>query len=126
MCINKNTTQYVFEKHSKYKTELCSKYLEKGYCPYGKYCKFAHGTYELRVRVPKNVYYKTQPCFQFFHNGYCPYGTRCHFSHSLLIKTHSPLPIFKQFHNYSYIQYIYKKMIVYLYILVIYYCIYFT
>lgn len=27
----------------KYKTELCKKYEEKGLCPYGLKCRFAHG-----------------------------------------------------------------------------------
>lgn len=31
----------------KYKTELCRTYEEKGYCPYGGKCRFAHGRDDL-------------------------------------------------------------------------------
>ena len=37
-----------------YKTHLCTHYEEKGSCPLGKQCKFAHGELELRSRL-KNV-----------------------------------------------------------------------
>lgn len=29
--------------HLKYKTELCRTFEEKGACPYGQKCRFAHG-----------------------------------------------------------------------------------
>lgn len=32
-------------KLNKEKLELCRKYLEYGYCPYGTKCKFAHGSH---------------------------------------------------------------------------------
>ncbi len=35
----------------KYKTELCAHYEEKGSCPIGINCKFAHGQLELRSRL---------------------------------------------------------------------------
>ena len=32
----------------RYKTELCSNFVDKGICKYGKRCLFAHGEAELR------------------------------------------------------------------------------
>ncbi|CAN6301180.1 unnamed protein product [Urochloa humidicola] len=63
------------------KTELCNKW-ERGACPYGKRCRFAHGMEELRpvIRHPR---YKTLACQQFAAASGCPYGHRCHFRHSL-------------------------------------------
>ena len=29
----------------KEKSELCKKFMEKGHCPYGSKCKFAHGSH---------------------------------------------------------------------------------
>ncbi|KAH7676496.1 butyrate response factor 1 protein [Dioscorea alata] len=66
------------------KTELCNKWGEMGYCPYGTRCQFAHGLGELRpvIRHPR---YKTQLCRMLTSpdGSGCPYGHRCHFRHSL-------------------------------------------
>ncbi|XP_010938326.1 putative zinc finger CCCH domain-containing protein 21 [Elaeis guineensis] len=64
------------------KTELCNKWVEKGWCPYGERCQFAHGIQELRpvIRHPR---YKTQLCRMLASGGDCPYGHRCHFRHAL-------------------------------------------
>ena len=35
-------------KSDLYKTRLCKNFLEKGACPYGKLCQYAHGMSELR------------------------------------------------------------------------------
>ena len=32
-----------------YKTSLCFKYLQKGFCSFGDYCRFAHSECELRA-----------------------------------------------------------------------------
>ncbi|KAG5269671.1 hypothetical protein AALO_G00204690 [Alosa alosa] len=66
---------------SRYKTELCRTYAERGMCKYGSKCQFAHGLEELRDlnRHPK---YKTEPCRTFHSVGFCPYGIRCHFVHN--------------------------------------------
>ena len=34
------------QMNSNYKTELCKNYQAKGFCPYGRKCKFAHGEVE--------------------------------------------------------------------------------
>lgn len=65
----------------KYKTELCQKYCENGFCPYGNKCRFAHGKDELVYKKLCNNYKKKQ-CKTFFECGYCPYGTRCTFKHN--------------------------------------------
>ena len=36
---------YRAENHLKEKSELCRKFMEFGYCPYQKKCKFAHGSH---------------------------------------------------------------------------------
>ncbi|KAJ4822400.1 hypothetical protein Tsubulata_008937 [Turnera subulata] len=65
-----------------WKTELCNKWQERGTCPYGDHCQFAHGITELRpvIRHPR---YKTQACRMVLAGDICPYGHRCHFRHSL-------------------------------------------
>ena len=66
---------------SKYKTELCKNWEEKGFCSYGTKCRFAHGVDELNYRDKQNCKYKSRPCQSFFSTMYCPYGNRCLFKH---------------------------------------------
>lgn len=66
---------------NKMKSSLCRNFSEKGYCPYGFKCQFAHGVEELRCNVDENAY-KTKPCNAFWKKNCCPYGYRCNFSHS--------------------------------------------
>ena len=44
----------------RYKTELCSNFVDKGICKYGKRCLFAHGEGELRdcVGTMDSTYFK--------------------------------------------------------------------
>lgn len=65
----------------KYKTELCKKFTEKGSCPYGSKCRFAHGKEELFQKKINCKLYKQKECNSFFTNFYCNYGSRCHFKH---------------------------------------------
>ena len=39
---------------SLYKTRLCRTYMEKGICPYGEKCDFAHGTSDLSYDITKH------------------------------------------------------------------------
>jgi hypothetical protein len=67
-----------------YKTELCNKYSETGFCRYGHKCRFAHGVQELRIdeRTAGDSRYKTQLCKNYHgEKTTCPYGKRCHFIH---------------------------------------------
>ena len=67
---------------NKSKSSLCRNFSEKGYCPYGFKCQFAHGVEELRCNIDENSY-KTKPCNSFWKKNCCPYGFRCNFSHSI-------------------------------------------
>ncbi|XP_063802223.1 mRNA decay activator protein ZFP36L2-like [Pseudophryne corroboree] len=64
----------------RYKTELCNRYTESGFCPYKNNCQFAHGLSDLRppFQHPK---YKTELCRSFHLLGTCNYGQRCLFIH---------------------------------------------
>eukprot|EP00826_Nyctotherus_ovalis_P014415 TRINITY_DN14018_c0_g1_i2.p1 TRINITY_DN14018_c0_g1~~TRINITY_DN14018_c0_g1_i2.p1 ORF type:complete len:126 (-),score=23.01 TRINITY_DN14018_c0_g1_i2:44-421(-) len=68
----------------KYKTELCKNWEERGYCPYGPKCRFAHGVRELNSKEKVNDKYKSKPCQAFFNTMFCSYGNRCLFKHCLL------------------------------------------
>ncbi|KAI8053115.1 uncharacterized protein B0P05DRAFT_440333, partial [Gilbertella persicaria] len=63
-----------------YKTEHCRNWDEKGFCRYGKRCRYAHGTEELRPILRSNQY-KTKICRAYHENGTCSYGIRCTFIH---------------------------------------------
>lgn len=65
---------------SKYKTEICRSWQEKGVCSYGKKCMFAHGKEEL---VDKEFAggYKSKLCRSYHQKFFCPYGQRCMFIH---------------------------------------------
>lgn len=67
--------------NNKEKLELCRKFMDQGYCPYEKKCKFAHGSHELRRNDQMNSRYKTKECGSFFRDGFCDYGNRCNFLH---------------------------------------------
>ncbi|KAM5138719.1 uncharacterized protein ACMZJ9_017224 [Mantella aurantiaca] len=64
----------------RYKTELCNRYAENGFCAYRNRCQFAHGLSDLRppFQHPK---YKTELCRSFHILGVCSYGPRCLFIH---------------------------------------------
>ena len=87
--INKNTCQNSINAEekikstpdfSKYKTEMCRSWQEKGVCSYGKKCMFAHGKEEL---VDKEFAggYKSKLCRSYHQKFVCPYGQRCMFIH---------------------------------------------
>lgn len=67
-------------KDPKYKSELCKKFMETGFCVYGNKCRFAHGRHEL-MSNPKSINYKKKMCKSFQETGFCPYGSRCNFKH---------------------------------------------
>ena len=81
----RNHQQDYYHKSSirkdKEKSQLCKKYLEFGFCPYEKKCKFAHGSHELRKNQMPNSKYKTKECGIFLTEGHCMYGQRCNFIH---------------------------------------------
>ncbi|KAG7811544.1 hypothetical protein KL921_001810 [Ogataea angusta] len=63
-----------------YKTEMCTQFQEKGSCPYGAKCQFAHGTEELK-KVKRADNWKTKLCANWLKSGSCRYGKRCCFKH---------------------------------------------
>lgn len=68
---------------TKYKTEMCKNWEEKGRCNYGKKCKFAHGKKELIDKAFVNKErYKSKFCNSFHTMHYCLYGNRCLFIHN--------------------------------------------
>lgn len=77
---------------SKYKTEMCKNWEEKGRCNYGKKCKFAHGKHELidKSLINKDRY-KSKLCNSFHTIHFCLYGNRCLFIHNQNRKTNEIL-----------------------------------
>lgn len=80
-------------RSDKVKSQLCKRFMEKGYCPYEKRCKFAHGSHELRKNHEVNSKYKTKECGSFAELHYCVYGDRCNFIHPTFA-TRAPQPPF--------------------------------
>merc|ERR1712025_1343987 len=67
-------------RNSKFKTEICRNFKEKGKCIYENLCQFAHGNQDMRnICEPKK--YKTRKCQNYWIKGYCAYGPRCNFLH---------------------------------------------
>lgn len=67
--------------NTKAKSSLCRNFMEKGVCPYGNKCQFAHGPSELKCNTDNQMSYKTRTCHAFARKGYCSYGSRCNFLH---------------------------------------------
>ena len=61
-----------------FKTEMCKSLIEKGSCPEGGICNYAHSHQDLR-RHPR---YKTHLCHVFMDKGFCPNEGHCQFAHS--------------------------------------------
>lgn len=70
-----------YSSKSKLKSSLCRNFTEKGFCPYGNKCQFAHGPEELKINNQANTSYKTKRCHAFLKKGYCQFGYRCNFVH---------------------------------------------
>jgi hypothetical protein len=84
--INSNSFEEILSNENKiddkYKTELCKKWTDLGYCPYGNKCRFAHGKCELVDKIISlKKKYKQKECVSFHKSFYCKYGVRCQFKH---------------------------------------------
>ncbi|CAM9693803.1 unnamed protein product, partial [Discosporangium mesarthrocarpum] len=76
-------------------TEICRNW-QKGTCPYGAKCAFAHGTTELKHqtldemehsgRIPNASKFRCYPCLTWVATGSCPYFSRCVFIHDTRIR----------------------------------------
>ena len=78
---------YYYNMKQKYKTQICTHYMEEGQCSLHQYCQFAHGPEELRQpsdplpdtfgkmalgAIHSN--YKTEPCKYWIESGHCKFG----------------------------------------------------
>ncbi|PAV83259.1 hypothetical protein WR25_19810 isoform B [Diploscapter pachys] len=72
--------------HHVYKTELCRDHQQRGRCPRGLTCRFAHSPEELRTRteITHNKKWKTVNCNNFSQTGFCRLGNECGFIHCLM------------------------------------------
>ena len=66
---------------AKFKTEICKYWEEKGKCPYGKRCAFAHGGDEKRHKTCQKEHKISIKCINFYQNSFCAYGRRCQYKH---------------------------------------------
>uniref|UniRef100_A0A8C5QS86 mRNA decay activator protein ZFP36 n=1 Tax=Leptobrachium leishanense TaxID=445787 RepID=A0A8C5QS86_9ANUR len=76
-----NTSKALGLSSLRYKTELCTRYAESGFCTYKNRCQFAHGLSDLRPQQ-QHPKYKTELCRSFHVLGTCNYGLRCLFIHN--------------------------------------------
>lgn len=78
----KTKVEKILEENPKYKSTLCSWYIQGARCPNGNVCHFAHGEHELRAIPRPKFKYKTQVC-SYYAAGHCGNGSACHFAHGL-------------------------------------------
>ncbi|CAG9323050.1 unnamed protein product [Blepharisma stoltei] len=76
----KNKKLYENEFMTKYKTELCKKWMA-GFCEFGEKCAFAHGNEQLRQINSISDSSKIKKCAKFFELGYCLLLHKCPFRH---------------------------------------------
>ena len=50
---------------TKYKTEMCKNWVDRGWCRYNDKCQFAHGQAELVEKDCQNDKYKSRVCVSF-------------------------------------------------------------
>jgi len=67
-------------REKRFKTTLCRRWNDSGWCPFEDKCFFAHGGGELRA-AGRNPLFKTSPCASFHKEGVCHRGSRCMFAH---------------------------------------------
>jgi len=89
------------QHNPKFKVTLCKDFTEKGSCPMGEGCNFAHGENELRGMTKgglrKDVVYKTVLC-EAFAQGKCRWGATCRFAHGEEeLREVKPIPVEEQY-----------------------------
>ena len=66
-----------------FKTAMCKHILEKGQCPHGSYCVYAHKPSELRNKYSEidEENFKTRMCNHVIEKGHCIHGQYCQYAH---------------------------------------------
>jgi len=65
----------------KYKTSMCTVFMEQGFCPRGEACGFAHSAKQLLEAQARDPKYKTAICEAWKSNGTCDRGSNCIYAH---------------------------------------------
>jgi len=65
----------------KYKTSMCTVFMEQGFCPRGEACGFAHSANQLMEAQARDPKYKTAICEVWKANGSCDRGSNCIYAH---------------------------------------------
>merc|ERR1712109_224732 len=65
----------------KYKTSMCTVFMEAGFCPRGEACGFAHSAKQLLEAQARDPKYKTAICETWKANGSCDRGSNCIYAH---------------------------------------------
>ena len=65
----------------KYKTTMCTVFIQEGYCARGDACGYAHSAKQLLEAQAKDPKYKTAICESWKTNGTCERGNNCIYAH---------------------------------------------
>lgn len=65
----------------KFKTSMCTVFMEQGYCPRGDTCAFAHSAKQLLEAQARDPKYKTALCEAWKNMGVCDRGQNCIYAH---------------------------------------------
>ena len=69
----------------KYKTSMCTVFIQEGFCPRGDACGFAHSAKQLLAAQAQDPKYKTSICESWKMNGTCERGNNCIYAHGMII-----------------------------------------
>merc|ERR1711983_248718 len=77
----------------KFKTSMCTVFIQEGYCPRGDACGFAHSAKQLLAAQAQDPKYKTAICESWKKNGTCERGNNCIYAHGENdLRQKQPLP----------------------------------
>merc|ERR1712062_24884 len=65
----------------KYKTSMCTVFMEQGFCTRGENCAFAHSAKQLMEAQARDPKYKTMLCEAWKNQGTCDRGNNCIYAH---------------------------------------------
>jgi len=78
---NRNIMVQGSDGRIKYKTSMCTVFIQEGYCPRGDACGFAHSAKQLLAAQAQDPKYKTSICESWKTNGTCERGNNCIYAH---------------------------------------------